>query len=427
MKIVYFFGIVICWFSQNLSAAEVLPSSDSQAQAIERFPEIGVAGSVANKRFLSAVEEARKSRPDIFKSADWPLIIAFESESLNSLSKALQSGRLNLIEGEAIEFRCINKGIEKTINELGVKLKGNREKIVNHEKNLQNISLAVNKLRKNAETCDAYVPFNSGDRSHLVKAESYRKQAEEILKNFNETRIRLQEEELHLTDAVAHNVSAALELESASQGLASARKGGRRKSLDSETETDLSPRVSKQYSRATIIGLVMGKRGNRELDELFRNDLIEWRLIRKYNTSSTESSWFESLEEDLKKRKPEALFTQAVYRMYQYLPEKNRGIRLDGKSYFELSLEQFSQVHDEFALAIFLEGLSKICFTTNSLSKESQSGISLLEEASRCGIHWAKLELENIIRLPEFERKNYALGLLGNILSSCVVDWASIR
>jgi outer membrane protein assembly factor BamB len=207
-----FLALLIDVYIKNTEAAEVFPGSNSgsQAQAIKRFPEIGVAGSEANKRFLSAVEEARKSRPDIFKSADWPLTIAGESESLSSLSRALAVGDFGIIQSEAIDFKCIEKNTERKINELGVKLKVSRQNFVTHEKSWQTISLTVTKLFKNAQTSESYVPFKSDDKSHLSRAENYRKQAEELLIKFKETRLRLKAEEVRLSDEIGEVVSAAV-------------------------------------------------------------------------------------------------------------------------------------------------------------------------------------------------------------------------
>jgi hypothetical protein len=51
-----------------------------QKQAVKQFPEIGVSGSSANKLYLEILSEARKTRPEMLTSSDWPMKIAIEWE-----------------------------------------------------------------------------------------------------------------------------------------------------------------------------------------------------------------------------------------------------------------------------------------------------------------------------------------------------------
>lgn len=52
--------------------------ADAQREATRRFPELSVAGSDLNKRFLEKVEEYKRQRPDFFQSIDWPIKLARE-------------------------------------------------------------------------------------------------------------------------------------------------------------------------------------------------------------------------------------------------------------------------------------------------------------------------------------------------------------
>ncbi|MBE7157164.1 MAG: hypothetical protein INR62_01790 [Rhodospirillales bacterium] len=53
-------------------------SQEWQTKAVHKYPELGVAGSPFNKRFLAAYDQHRKSTPRFFDDARWPLILADE-------------------------------------------------------------------------------------------------------------------------------------------------------------------------------------------------------------------------------------------------------------------------------------------------------------------------------------------------------------
>lgn len=61
-------------------------SQDWQAKAIQKYPDIGVAGSELNKRFVEAYTERRKANPSFFNNPEWPLTLADE------LAKAQTNG-----------------------------------------------------------------------------------------------------------------------------------------------------------------------------------------------------------------------------------------------------------------------------------------------------------------------------------------------
>jgi len=61
-----------------------------QAEAVSKYPELGVEGSDFNRRFLSEYNNRRVADPTYFKDPRWPIILADEV-SLNSALKASQN------------------------------------------------------------------------------------------------------------------------------------------------------------------------------------------------------------------------------------------------------------------------------------------------------------------------------------------------
>jgi len=191
-------------FSQNTSGFEAISGSRAQAEVIRRFPEIGVPGSDSNKRFLSAVEEARQTRPTLFKSDDWPLQIALENESFKSLASSLQSKDSRLIAKHSIEFKSIDKNIEREVNMLGLKLQDVNAEQERIQQSGPSIQASANKLIKSAVLNENYVsPFNPNDTSSRSKAEQQRKQAQELTSTFKEKSDRILSEKETLLDQIS--------------------------------------------------------------------------------------------------------------------------------------------------------------------------------------------------------------------------------
>ena len=51
---------------------------DWQAQAVQKYPELGVRGSSLNQQFIAAVTERRRTNPAFFSNPRWPLLLADE-------------------------------------------------------------------------------------------------------------------------------------------------------------------------------------------------------------------------------------------------------------------------------------------------------------------------------------------------------------
>jgi hypothetical protein len=207
-------SFLVLFFVIFINPSDALDSSlgvkNSQSQAISRFPEIGISGSEANKRFLLAVEEAKKARPDLFKTDDWPMKIAREAESVYSLKKALLSRDLSNIAKEASGFLNPNQEVQIEINTLGEKVK----KLINElqiiKRKEPSISETVVKLRKNAEVNEKYSGILSGASDHKLKAESQRKAAVELLESFARDRERSQQEQEELLSRISNLVDAVI-------------------------------------------------------------------------------------------------------------------------------------------------------------------------------------------------------------------------
>ena len=54
------------------------PAQDWQAQAIQKYPELGVRGSALNRQFIAAVAARRGANPAFFADPHWPLLLADE-------------------------------------------------------------------------------------------------------------------------------------------------------------------------------------------------------------------------------------------------------------------------------------------------------------------------------------------------------------
>jgi hypothetical protein len=54
-------------------------SEDAKLAALKLYPALGVAGSPFNQDFVARVQEARQKRPELFQTAEWPLVLALET------------------------------------------------------------------------------------------------------------------------------------------------------------------------------------------------------------------------------------------------------------------------------------------------------------------------------------------------------------
>jgi hypothetical protein len=57
-------------------AVNAAPTAAAQADAVRKYPPLGIAGSVFNREFLARVQRARVEQPELFQSPDWPTTMA---------------------------------------------------------------------------------------------------------------------------------------------------------------------------------------------------------------------------------------------------------------------------------------------------------------------------------------------------------------
>lgn len=60
------------------AASGQAPTPDWQAQAVRKYPELGVRGSSFNQQFVAAVTERRRNNPAFFSDPRWPILLADE-------------------------------------------------------------------------------------------------------------------------------------------------------------------------------------------------------------------------------------------------------------------------------------------------------------------------------------------------------------
>jgi mono/diheme cytochrome c family protein len=61
-----------------LLAAATVTAEDWQRKAVEMYPQLGVAGSAFNTRFVALYRERLKTAPAFFQNPQWPLLLAQE-------------------------------------------------------------------------------------------------------------------------------------------------------------------------------------------------------------------------------------------------------------------------------------------------------------------------------------------------------------
>ena len=60
-------------------------TQDWQAQAVRKYPDLGVGGSLFNQQFVTAVGERRRTNPAFFSNPRWPLLLADELAQKSAL------------------------------------------------------------------------------------------------------------------------------------------------------------------------------------------------------------------------------------------------------------------------------------------------------------------------------------------------------
>lgn len=183
--------------------AEATVGNRSQAQVLQSFPAIGIAGSESNKRYIAAVEEVKKKRPELFSAQDWPMKIALEVFSLETLEAALKTKDAKTISIEAQRFRYVEKALEREINSLGLLLQKKGSDLESLVRSAPSVKSASDRLRKNAQVNDQYVPFNASDTAHKVKAEEQRREADVLLTKFESSVEKLTSEEKEIRDGIS--------------------------------------------------------------------------------------------------------------------------------------------------------------------------------------------------------------------------------
>ena len=92
-----------------------------QAEAVKRYPALGVPGSQFNKRFLEMVNALKDSNPQVFGTTDWPLKIADavaleinppapkpaiperSAQSVPKIAEALLAGTVSIVENRVTD------------------------------------------------------------------------------------------------------------------------------------------------------------------------------------------------------------------------------------------------------------------------------------------------------------------------------------
>jgi len=85
-------------------------TAEAQAEAIQKYPELGKAGSAFNVEFVSRVERYRKEKPEFFTNAAWPLTLADEVGESAKAAPAGQAPGKAVVADDArpeIEFKVL--------------------------------------------------------------------------------------------------------------------------------------------------------------------------------------------------------------------------------------------------------------------------------------------------------------------------------
>ena len=434
----------LCYFAQGSeNVVGNLDSSRAQKIAIRRFPEIGIPGSFSNKRFLDSVEEAKRLRPRIFEKSDWPLIIASENESLKTLENSLRSNDLNLIQKELAEFRFKDKAIEGKANKIGVLLSKSIIASRNHEKNWISTSAAISTLKKNAQINENYVPFRSGDRSHLVKAENQRREAEELAGRFKSQSEILRTEETRLRHEISELVAEANQsqkrVDEINRGVAASKPIVKNDQFfetaehisNQQTVKSSQPVISNELNAARNKFLALFFTKAAEVSDTkiaqYKHDYDE--LMSACVYSSTVGS-IETHNANLRRGNPKAFFYQGLIYLSGYAFDKTLQKELGGKTYLQLSVLSFGKCEGDWVIANVIEALAIIfhqCDAFGNACHPDQSikiAMNLLSKAKNGGSVWAK-ELELLLTqkpsaagsLAGAELKSvlYLFGIEGNI------------
>ena len=181
--------LVFCLIIIATNVADATDSgatSKSQSLVIEKFPEIGIAGSDSNKKFIAAVSAARQQRPKLFESEDWPMRIATEVESLKLLTRSLALNNPTIIAEKAESLSDPDKTFENKIRGIGAKLRSFNNVFTSTQSSRDDLTQRVKTLRRNASVNENYKPFNANDNSSKLKAQQLRSQADELEWNLNQ-------------------------------------------------------------------------------------------------------------------------------------------------------------------------------------------------------------------------------------------------
>ena len=122
--------IVYCWAGPLLNGAQLAAKDDlseeiqkSEEQAIEKYPELGVANSPFNATFLAAVKLMKEKRPSFFSDPQWPLKLSdavavdLKITPKHSLdSSPIQQSPEDAHASEALEHYCaqaVKRAVQK--------------------------------------------------------------------------------------------------------------------------------------------------------------------------------------------------------------------------------------------------------------------------------------------------------------------------
>ena len=82
-----FAATAICLITLPADAQELKTATATQAAAIKKYPELGKVGSAFNKSFVARVARLREELPAFFNDPNWPMMLADEVASPESLKK----------------------------------------------------------------------------------------------------------------------------------------------------------------------------------------------------------------------------------------------------------------------------------------------------------------------------------------------------
>lgn len=193
----------------------------SQRQVVRRFPQVVLEGSEMNLRYLRAVEEAHRERPQLFAQADWPMQIAIElfgtrmeaevfspkreatcHEALIAILNALNSLEFEKASRDASVFDCSEGEGSHRVRELGKELlkRSISERVL--KRGAAEVAREIERLRNNASTARLPNKLRPEDRSGSMRAAVMIRDADELEGRYREEVVRLERASREVADSL---------------------------------------------------------------------------------------------------------------------------------------------------------------------------------------------------------------------------------